>query len=188
LLTPEHGQPGPTARPGPARKWPGPIMYFGPTGRAWAAKCWPDSDSGRAWAERMQVLVKARPDGPTARWNSAQSGRAWAEISGPTVGPGRAWAAGFLLRAFSWPGPTRPGPKTCPGITSTADRRASPRAYVRTVGLGHHASVGLLAGAAYVCAPCYSVTLGCGRPRAARVRALLYIFVKFYYDGMIKNS
>jgi hypothetical protein len=73
---PEHGQPGPMAQPGLTQKWPCPIMYFGPTGRAWAAKYWPDSDSGRAWAEILQVLAKAWPDGPTARWNSAQLGRA----------------------------------------------------------------------------------------------------------------
>jgi hypothetical protein len=90
---PEHGQPSPTAQPGPARKCPGSTSYFGPTGQAWAEKSGPIDMMGRAWASDLRDLVKAQPDGPTARPFFGPTGQAWARKFGPTVGPGRAWAA-----------------------------------------------------------------------------------------------
>jgi hypothetical protein len=65
---PEHGQPGPMARPGSARKWPGSTSYFGPTGQAWADKSGPIDKTGRAWAAVLGDLEKAQRDDPTIFW------------------------------------------------------------------------------------------------------------------------
>jgi hypothetical protein len=82
-------------RPDPARKWPGPSGQSMLSGRAWAGYFGPTRVTGRAWVGKNDDLLKARPDGPTARWFFSPTGRAWAEICGPTVGPGRAWAAEY---------------------------------------------------------------------------------------------
>jgi hypothetical protein len=115
-----HGKPGPTARPDPARKWPGPPGQNMLSGRAWAGFSGPIDMSGRVWDGKNRDLLKARPDGLTARRISCLTGRAWARKCGLTAGPGRAgpgqWKieSGFLSAR---PDPARP--KIMPRYSST---------------------------------------------------------------------
>jgi hypothetical protein len=95
VTNPEHGQPGPTARPGPT-------SYFGLTGRAWAEKSGPIDMTGRAWASD---LVKARPDGPTIYWPD-EPGLGWEIRPDCRAGPRPLISeSGFLL---AQPDPARP--------------------------------------------------------------------------------
>jgi hypothetical protein len=110
------GSPAKQARPSPARNSRAWTAFFGPMGRPRQQKHGPTADSGRAWVANLDDFGKARPESPTARQETAHSGRAWVDIFRPDsrVRPGLGHH--FLFRALSWPGPTRPGPRRCPGI------------------------------------------------------------------------
>jgi hypothetical protein len=71
---------------------------------------------GRAWVAISDDFGKTQHDSLTARQKIAHSCRAWADIFRPDnwVGPGL--GCHFLFHAFSWSGPTRHGPRRCPGI------------------------------------------------------------------------
>jgi hypothetical protein len=90
---PRHGQPGPKLlRPGPhfLAQWAG-------LGRRLMARM--HTRTG----PRLKVWTNLGRLDPTARPKLAHSGRAWAGISGPTVGPGRAWATVFYFGLFLGP-------------------------------------------------------------------------------------
>jgi hypothetical protein len=94
---------------GPTRL--GPTMYFGPTGGAWARNIGPACELGWAWAKSLEVLLKARPNDLTTRWNFAQPGRAEPGLKilarqSSQAGPGPlCFVLGFSL---AWPNMVRP--------------------------------------------------------------------------------
>jgi hypothetical protein len=61
------GSPARPAWPNLAQKWPGSSGQSMLSGRAWAGFFGPTRVTGRAWVAKNEDLLKAWPDGPTAR-------------------------------------------------------------------------------------------------------------------------
>jgi hypothetical protein len=100
-------------KPGPARKSQAWAVFFGPMGGPGQQKCGPTAYSGRAWVADSEVFGKARPESPTEN-SSLRPGLGRFFRPDSRAGPGL--GSHFQFRALSWPGPTRPGPRGCPGI------------------------------------------------------------------------
>jgi hypothetical protein len=116
---PGHGKPGPTspARPGP--KISGLGHVFWPDGRAWAAEMRPDCLLGPGLGSRFGGFWEGparKPDGPT---KNSSLGLGLGRFFRPDSRAGPGLGSHFRFWALSWPGPTRPGPRGCPGIGGT---------------------------------------------------------------------
>jgi hypothetical protein len=131
------GSPARQARPGP--KISGLGRVFWPDGRAWAAEMRPDSLLGPGLGSKFRGFREGpawKPDGPIEK---SLLGPGLGRFFRPDSQAGLGLGSHFQFRALSWSGPTRPGPRGCPGIGTSHTSSAEPvlRMRSRKVGLDH---------------------------------------------------